>query len=213
MNFGRIYKPDERDKQYPIMHLIPKTAKPRSYTWKCYVTLNQGELPVCTGCAVAHEAAARPAVIKDITITTAFEMYDMAQELDDIPGNDYEGSTIRGAAKAGVKRGWFKEYRWADSIEDLALAVGYKGPAILGINWKADMAEPDKNYIIHASGPTQGGHAILCNGYNAKTKLFRLHNSWGSKWGINGDCFISYDDLAMLLKHEAEACIPMSRIS
>jgi hypothetical protein len=213
MKFGRIYKPDDRDKQYPIMHLVSSASKPRSYTWKCYAVLDQGEIPACTGFAAAHEAAARPAVIKNITNIIGLETYLMAQELDDIPGTDYEGSTIRGAAKAAVKKGWFKEYRWANGVDDLILAIGYKGPAILGINWKAGMSIPDTNNIIHAEGSTQGGHAILCNGVNIKKRLFRLHNSWGKHWGLNGEAFISFDDMQMLLKNEGEACIPIARIS
>jgi C1A family cysteine protease len=56
-----------------------------------------------------------------------------------------------------------------------------------------------------------GGHAILCSGYDAKKELYRLHNSWGPKWGKGGDCFISAKDMATLLKRRGEAAVPLKR--
>lgn len=57
-----------------------------------------------------------------------------------------------------------------------------------------------------------GGHAILCNGVNVKSGLYRLHNSWGESWGVNGEAFISRADMATLLKRQGEACIPVKRL-
>jgi hypothetical protein len=82
---------------------------------------------------------------------------------------------------------------------------------ILGVDWFNNMVDPDENGIIRASGYVLGGHAILANGVNVKKKLVRLHNSWGPDWGLNGDCFISFDDLAKLLRRNGEACVPLSR--
>lgn len=208
--FGRLVEFDERSKQFPIRALI-SAVKPRSYTWSCPIVLDQGSEPSCTGNAVAHEAAARPVEVLGITEKTAFAVYLRARELDEWPGENYEGSSVLGAIKAGTERGWYKEYRWAFSEDDLSLAVGHKGPAVLGINWYEGMSDPDKNGLIKAAGSVQGGHAILCNGYNVKTKLYRLHNSWGNAWGLKGECFISAADMARLLKEDGEACIPVIR--
>jgi hypothetical protein len=113
--------------------------------------------------------------------------------------------------KAGTEKGWYTEYRWAFGELDLALAVGYYGPACLGINWYEGMCEPDSKGIIKPTGECVGGHAILCNGYNVKSGLYRLHNSWGPNWGISGDCFISAGHMAYLLSSQGEACIPVIR--
>ena len=40
-----------------------------------------------------------------------------------------------------------------------------------------------------------GAHAMCIVGYNDKTKLFAVANSWGNKWGNNGFCFMPYDYL------------------
>lgn len=211
--FGRLPSFDERSRNFPIRSLIPALAPRRSYTWKVYTVLDQGAEGSCTGHAVAHEAAARPSVVKGITHATAVQIYYRARQLDEWPGENYEGSSVLAAMKAGTEKGWYTQYRWAFGEEDLALAIGYKGPAVLGINWYTGMSDPDSKGIIKPTGRVEGGHAILCNGYNVKTGLYRLHNSWSADWGINGECFIAATDLADLLSEQGEACIPVKRVA
>jgi C1A family cysteine protease len=38
-----------------------------------------------------------------------------------------------------------------------------------------------------------GGHAIMAVGYNDKTKMFKIRNSWGSGWGDKGYFYMPYD--------------------
>jgi hypothetical protein len=40
-----------------------------------------------------------------------------------------------------------------------------------------------------------GRHAMLCVGYSDTDELFIVRNSWGSKWGDNGYCYIPYEYL------------------
>jgi C1A family cysteine protease len=44
-----------------------------------------------------------------------------------------------------------------------------------------------------ANDQVLGGHAILCVGYDDSTKLFCIHNSWGTEAGDNGYYYIPYD--------------------
>lgn len=209
--FDRLAHLDPRSREFPIRALLPRAAKRRSYTWSCGVWLDQGSEGACTGFAVTHEAAARPVVVKGLDERSARAVYHRARQLDEFPGENYEGSTVLGAIKAGAERGWYREYRWAFSEEDLALAVGHKGPAVLGINWYQEMAKPDQFGRIRPTGRLLGGHAILCNGYNHRLGIYWLHNSWGKGWGLNGACFIDRADMALLLRRQGEACIPVIR--
>lgn len=211
--FDRMVRFDERSRAYPIRALLAADAAPRSYTWRCEAWLDQGSEGACTGFSVSHEAAARPAVVRGITDATARAVYERARQLDEWPGEAYEGSSVLGAMKAGKERGWYGEYRWAFGEADLRLAVGYKGPAVLGVNWYAGMMDADAAGRINVSGRVLGGHAILCNGFNVKTGLYRLHNSWGRGWGVNGECFVTVADMQRLLREEGEACIPVRRIA
>ena len=209
--FGRIVHFDPRSKQFPIRALIPRGTVPRSYTWTCPIVLDQGSTPACTGFSVSQEAAAKPVVVKNITNAVALALYKRAQQLDEWPGENYDGSSVLGAIKAGTEKKWYTEYRWAFSEADLCLAVGYKGPAVLGIYWYDGMMEVDSKGFIHPTGSIAGGHAILCNGYSITKNAYKLHNSWGAAWGTNGECWISKSDMAKLLKKEGEACIPVVR--
>jgi C1A family cysteine protease len=31
-----------------------------------------------------------------------------------------------------------------------------------------------------------GGHAVVAVGYDIKSRRFRVRNSWGTRWGVNG---------------------------
>lgn len=208
----RVVKFDEKSRKYPIRAIISHTT-PRSYTWKCDTWLDQGTEGACTGFSVTHEAASKPIPVKNLTNDIAFSIYHRARQLDEWDGEDYEGSSVLGAIKAATEKGWYSEYRWAFGVDDLALAVSRKGPAVLGINWYTGMFDADSNGFISVNGNLAGGHAILCNGYNVKGNYFILHNSWGKDWGVNGECKISYADMSRLLKEQGEACIPISRLN
>lgn len=209
--FDRLVSFDARSRNFPIRALLPSAVKPRSFTWSCNVWLDQGSQGACTGFAVAQEAAARPVVIRDVTNELAKEIYNRAKELDEWPGTDYEGSSVLAAIKAGKEHGWYTEYRWAFDESDLAAAIGYKGPAVLGVNWYEGMLDVDASGFVHVTGNILGGHAILCNGFSVKKQAYRVHNSWGQGWGVNGDAFISTADMRRLLAERGEACIPVVR--
>jgi hypothetical protein len=209
--FGRRIEFDERSRLFPIRKLIPKAAKPRSYTWSCGVTLDQGSTPACTGFSMAQEWAARPVVVPNVTNKTGMDIYKLAQQCDEWPGTNYDGSSVLGAAKAAVQMGKILEYRWGFGVEDLAVAVGNFGPAVLGINWYSGMMDVDTQGLVHVSGKVVGGHAILCNGYNVTTQLFRLHNSWSESWGRKGECYVTKKDMIRLLAEDGECCIPVRR--
>lgn len=173
----------------------------------------------CVGYAMAHELIARPSVIKNATAVVAREVYHEAQKIDPWEGGSYpgaspqyEGTSVLAGIKILQKKGYILEYRWCFGIDDLAMAVGYKGPAILGIPWYEGMFEPWSCGHLHTSGRVVGGHAILCKGVNVKDQTFTLHNSWGEAWGDGGDALISWEEMDKLLHEQGEAVIPVRRV-
>lgn len=215
----RLVNFDEKSKDYPIMATI-EAKQPRSYTWRCLSHLDQGPDGACIGFSMAHELVARPKEIQNIDAKFAKEqIYWEAQKIDpwpggSYPGNDhfYEGTSVLAGMKILQRLGYVEEYRWAFSLNDLVMAVGYSGPAVLGLSWHDSMFNPHSCGQLHTYGNIVGGHAILCKGVSVKNRTFTLHNSWGSSWGINGDAFISWEEMEKLLHNNGEAVIPTKRI-
>jgi hypothetical protein len=215
----RIQQFDSKSREYPIRALI-SAKNPRSYTWSCNQWLDQGSEGACVGFSLTHELLAKPSVVSGLSSQFAREqVYWEAQKIDPWAGGSYPGASPRyegTSVLAGVKilqrLGYIQEYRWAFGLEDLVMAVGYKGPAILGIPWYEGMFDVHSCGQLHVMGAVMGGHAILCKGVSVKNKTFTLHNSWGTSWGLGGDALISWDEMERLLHEGGEAVIPLSRV-
>lgn len=206
----RLVEFDERSRSYPIRTLLPTTF--RSYTWRVPVALDQGREGACVGFGWAHEIAARPWADAGITNDYAFAIYRWAQQNDQWPGEDYEGTSVLAGAKAVSE--WLDrivEYRWAFGLDDVRRTLGYRGPVVLGVNWYDGMSEPGSDGFIRVSGNLAGGHCILAYGVSEPGKYVKLWNSWGTGWGQGGACRITFADLDRLLNENGDACIPMIR--
>lgn len=209
----RIVKFDERSRAFPIIKLVSKHKKLRSYTWRCREWLDQKNEGACVSTGIGHELAARPAEVKGLTFKYVKEnIYWPAQESDDWPGGSYpnahpyyEGTSVLAGIKIAHKMGWFDSFHWAFGLRDLQIGVGYHGPAVLGLRWYTGMYAPDSDGYIHPTGKIVGGHCILCNAINVKKERFTLHNSWGRGWGRDGECYISFGDMTKLLYQQGEA--------
>jgi len=166
----------------------------------------------CVGFGVCHELAARPAEVRGLTNKYAREqIYWEAQKIDGWPGGAYpnskpfyEGTAVLAGVKIAHKLGYFDSYRWAFSLEDLQLGVGYNGPAVTGLKWYEGMLDTDAKGYIHPTGKRIGAHCILCTAIDIKKQRFTLHNSWGKSWGMRGECYISFEDMNKLLKQRGE---------
>lgn len=206
---GRLPHFDERSRAFGIVAI--EARPPRSYTWYCAPTLDQGDQPECVGFSWSHELGARPVVIP-VSNDRGRTLYRDAQAVDRAEGRHWdEGASILAGAKAVRASGLMESYRWAFSVGELATGVSWTGPAVIGVNWYAGMMNPDSNDLIRPTGSVVGGHAILVRGYSIKTRRFLLRNSWGPDWGRGGDCLIYEDHLAGLLAEQGEACIPVRR--
>jgi hypothetical protein len=147
-----------------------------------------------------------------MTNAAAFTIYYAAQKVDAWPGENYEGTSVLAGAKIVQSMGFLEEYRWAFSENDLALAVGYKGPAVLGTYWYEGM----DNYQTDSSGrkwlkPTgniRGGHCYIAHGYSVPLNGYKIWNSWGAP----SEYWIKSEDMATLLANDGEACIPVKRV-
>lgn len=214
---GRLVDFDVRSKGFPIRTLI-ETKTPRANYWRCRVRLDQGVEGSCVGHGVSHELAARPSEVPGLTHEFATKLYWEAQKIDPWEGGAYpgarpryEGTSVLAGVKVAQKLGYFDNYRWAFGLQDLILGVGYNGPAVMGTVWHEGMADPDVDGLIKATGRVTGGHCYLIDQVIPKKKLFGGLNSWGTRWGVDGRFYISFDDMEMLLHNNGEAVFMLKR--
>lgn len=209
--FDRRIHYDERSRGFPIRMLLGDRPL-RSYTWGVPIRLDQGSEGACVGFSWAHELAARPKIHSLVTENEARSIYQAAQVVDPWPETPpEEGTSVLAGAQTMEARGYLGEYRWCFDLRDLQLTVGYLGPVVLGIWWWTGMLDTDAYGNVRRTGAREGGHAILCNGYSMTKRKFRLTNSWGTGWGLNGECYVAEYDMQLLLADEGEACVPTVR--
>jgi len=207
--FGRLKSFDERSRNFPIRSKV-MGLEPKSIYWNCSKVIDQGSDPYCVGFGWAHELIAVPVPVTSIDYDYAVKIYHGAQENDEWPGTDYQGSSVLGGWKYCRSLGWYDSVAWAFSMSDWILSTQV-GPSVIGVSWMTGMMSTDSNGFIHTTGMNEGGHCILMNGYNLEGHYFTLHNSWGKDWGINGECKISEDDMNKLRQDDAECAIITGR--
>lgn len=233
VKLGRIYIPDARDAKYPLakaLAVAPNKATGTSkYWWAQGWWGDQGDKPQCVAYSWMHWVEDGPVThfYKDRDFDPAFlnehrtekhqslfapeAIYNAAQKIDEWPGEDYDGTSVRAGAKVLKSLGVISEYRWASSSDEVVQALLTLGPVVVGTWWHYDMFFPNEKGIITPTGPKVGGHAYLLNGVNLKKGLIRIKNSWGRGWGKNGYAYISISDFDKLLKDQGEACVAFEK--
>lgn len=211
---GRLASVDERDKAFPLRALLPARASTRTYRnwWTQGWRGDQGETPHCVGYAWTHWLHAGPTTQPNpAPVVDPSLVYREAQDFDEWPGSDYEGTSVRGGAKAIQSHGLITEYRWASTVNEVVKAILELGPVVVGTDWFESMFYPDSRGQITVDGGPVGGHAYLLYGVNTVTRKFAALNSWGEYWGRNGTFTIKIDDMGKLLARDGEACLAVER--
>ncbi len=201
---------------------------------KAPVILDQGQEGACTGFGLAavvnylhhnrsdFSAAKRKAYKAKEKGASPRMLYEMAKRYDEWQGENYEGSSVRGAMKGWSRHGVCS---WADwpydarkpgrltpkrqrAALDHPLGAYYRVRHLYLNNMQAALAETGILYasasvhrgwqqvgndgVIPYSKEKIGGHAFALVGYDDRG--FWVQNSWGPKWGNKGFCHLGYDD-------------------
>lgn len=222
---------DERSLSFGIRQQLTAPAPLVDKAWAHGPILDQGTTPPlslhdasgCTGhadvnaaniLALMHQPAGVPIHTEDLYgHEDAMRAYDRAQELDDVPGEDYPGTSVLAAMKAGQEFGWWASYSWAFGTRDVAQALLQVGPVVIGIPWLSGMTTPGPDGIITVAGDEQGGHCLCL--FALRMSLagragpwFGALQTWGEDVGDHGIIWFHHKDLARLLHSVGEAAVP-----
>ena len=198
-------------KSKPVL-VTPTPSKTPVYQFKYWDSDgwwgNQRNLPHCVGYSWAHWVEdgpvgheGTPPIISPVTI------YNEAQKIDEWPGENYAGTSVRAGAKYLQSKNVIKSYYWGYDLNTLINSVFELGPVVVGTYWYSGMFYPNSNGLIRVTGGIVGGHAYLINGVDKEKKHFRIKNSWGQTWGKQGHAFISFNDMSRLISMNGEVCL------
>lgn len=208
---GRHKSPDDRDKAFLMSSVLPpaEEVKPRKYRYwnESKTRINQGSIPACVGAAWTHYILNGPVTAPKEFKPDFLGIYKRAQELDEWPGTNYAGTSVRAGAKAVQEQGFISGYVWAWDLETVIQAILNVGPVVAGTNWYRGMSFPDAEGIVKPTGRIDGGHAYLLNGANVERGLVRFEQSWHHTWGDSGNGWISFEDLERLINEAGEMCM------
>lgn len=219
---------DFRDRMFEASLIEVPTHIPLAdyLAWRIPV-LDQGEEGACSGfglATVANFLLQRRKVEPDKAPVSARMLYEMARRYDEWPGENYSGSSARGAMKGWQKHGVCSEEEWKFQVQapkpggltDARTSDALRRPlgAYLRVNHKdlvamhSALAEVG---ILFATGTVHlGWNDVDAAGNIAWPKPlsgghafaivaydnegFWIQNSWGAQWGRKGFGRISYDD-------------------
>jgi len=205
---GRKPAPDSRD--WPMRLALPAPPReldlPLRRRWRRGPTLDQGTTSECVG--YSWRARLNAAPVRTKAGPAPYDIYTAAQEVDEWPGQDYLGTSVRAGAKVLQELGYLESYVWAANLEEVVAFLLTAGPVCFGTSWRKGMFTPTPEGQVIPSGPAAGGHAYLA--YGADRMLGRIHfqNSWGTGYGLGGLFWMTFADAARLLADGGEACAP-----
>lgn len=211
--------PDFRDYVYePALVRLKKTLTPP----RSLAILDQGNEGACTGFGLAAVINLLNSRRQSRYRVSERMLYEMARKFDDWPGEDYEGSSCRGAIRGWYSMGVCRQSEWKFDLDDPGkLTVKRAKDArnnTLGAYYRvnheithfhAALNEVGALYVsaeVHdgwQEGRIKdgripfrkrmiGGHAFAIVGYNSDG--FWIQNSWGPEWGKRGLALWNYED-------------------
>ncbi len=213
---GRRPPPDQKhSEKYPLrrtttVETAERTLKlPYHYRPK----YDQGKEGACVGFALSWAMS-----ILNRQFYDAFWLYRQAQRVDDWPGEDYSGTSVRAGCDVLRDQGHrllhqhshehhperdhgIQRNEWATTVDSIRSCIASGVPVVMGVDWMTNFDAPVKKgreYWIGEGdlGRIRGGHAICAYAVSDKRQAVKLVNSWSTSYPL---VWLGYDVLQRLL--------------
>ena len=211
--------PDTRDWMYqPALIPLARSLDPPDNLQ----ILDQKSEGACTGFSLAAAINCLNSSLDRQYQVSPRMLYEMAKRHDEWPGEQYDGSSLRGAIHGWKHMGVCSEELWpfrvgknnkgdltierARDARNNTVGAYYRikpnishfhaalnETGVISVSAKVHRGwDAPKNGMITHHEKPDGGHAFVIVGYNDKG--FWVQNSWGTKWGKNGLALWTYED-------------------
>lgn len=219
---------DFRDIMFvPTLVEVPTTIPLEAYLKHKVPILDQGQEGACTGfglATVANYLLLRRKVVPDPVPVSPHMLYNMARRYDEWPGENYSGSSARGAMKGWHKHGVCASKDWptptsksdTKGLTEARTSSALKRPlgAYFRVNHQdlvamhSAISEVGVLYAtasVHSGWQSVGKDGAISMAADVigghafaivayDSEGFWIQNSWGKGWGRGGMGRISYDD-------------------
>jgi hypothetical protein len=172
--------------------------------WRPAPGISQGNVPQCAIFSQGAHLGSSPNA-KRSPVERYPELYKSAQDVDEIPGNNYDGTTLLGAFKAFQLAGFYGRNAKpvvGTTIEQLVFCLREIGPVCWGSEWTMGLEMPRKDGEIRPTGVNLGGHGVLVHAIEMDSKgkgRIYLTNWRGLNWGMGGRAWMSLQNAQRLL--------------
>jgi len=215
---------DFRDLMYtPTLVEVPTHRDLDDYRKAKIPILDQGQEGACTGfglASVVHYLLRVRRRDPDLQVISPYMLYDMARRYDEWAGENYEGSSCRGAMKGWHKHGVCELKLWPTSGDQalseqrandaarrplgayvrvnhrdlvaMHAAITEVGVLYVSSNVHSGWRHVGRDGSIKLVDDNIGGHAFALVAYDERG--FWLQNSWGDRWGHEGFAHVDYED-------------------
>ena len=163
---------------------------------------DQGDKPICVDCALRGLLAAEP--VKQSPFKES-EIYHAARKLDET-SESIEGSKLNFAVEFLKNKGIVRENFWTNKSYEVVDYLNKISPIVFSLPWYEKMNDPEKDGNLIPKGKLIGFHAVLGFRYDGLKNKIYIRNSWGKKWGVDGNAYLSLINLDKLMNDGGIAC-------
>lgn len=205
---GRLEADDPRDVNHRMSAVLLDEVAPRPRYWRTGQVLDQGKTNSCVGFACRQWLQTAPIMYKS-AMPSGLDIYKHALTVDEWPGEQDTGTSIRAGLKALQDMGHVERYVWAYSSEEVKQWIIQFGSVIVGTQVTEGMVKPfidNRGEVwMRPTGRELSGHAYLLAGYSYSRRAYRKVGSWTRSWGDNGRAWIAESDFNDLLHSHGDA--------